>query len=104
MSIRKYLIQDFRPFVEMLKTNGFEYIEIYRKAEALVGETNSLALINLYFKDENRCKEMMRYDKFDSHRAHFLETLKFEAQTYPFTEAFDRTVKWLTEKKIIFGT
>jgi hypothetical protein len=61
MSIRKYFPLDFPKFIEALKEQGFEYIERYRKAEALVGDSNSIDFIDLYFKNDEAQSIMQEF-------------------------------------------
>lgn len=54
MSIRKYLVPDFKEQLEILARVGFKDLNAYRKAEALVGESKTVDLIQLYFSEQGR--------------------------------------------------
>ena len=66
MSIRKHFTPDFKDLVKTLIENGFQHLDMYAKAEALIGDSHSNALINKYHKhpaDKLFLNELNREDR-----------------------------------------
>jgi hypothetical protein len=91
MSIRKHYVQDFKQFIESLKNHGFTFFEQYRKANALIGESNTIAFINLYFLDANRRDIMMKFCS-QPYRNEFLSALLELSKDSKFLDAFDDAI------------
>lgn len=96
MSIRKYFPPDFPEFIELLKTHGIAYIERYRKAEALVGDSNSIALIDLYF-DKKFSRHLITCAPKET-QAVLLDVLLEERKYVSFEEAFSRAYQEFLRK------
>lgn len=87
MSIRKHFPPEFPEFIKLLKEYGFDYMGRYFKAEALIGDSNSIALIDRYFKDQFSMGIVCRAPH--EVRNLFLDLLLQERQYLPFDQAFD---------------
>lgn len=96
------MIEDFKPFIESLKRNGFTYFKQYKKAEALVGETNTLAFINMYFLDKDRKSQLMQFND-EPKRSEFLDLLTSQCRAKTFLPAFDMAVKIMEEPHGFFS-
>ena len=88
MSIRKHFTPDFPDFVRILTEHGFQYLDRYGKAEALVGDSNSNALINKYHLEPVN-KEVLNAMSLEN-RIYFFERLSeaLSKNGYPFDLAF----------------
>lgn len=90
MSIRKHYVPDFRQLLDSISEHGFIYLDFYRKAEALIGDSLSIALINLYFKDEDRRKKLQKY-KTQPHIKWYMRFFTEYVYKLPMDQAVDRS-------------
>lgn len=73
--------------IKTLKKEGLTHLERYRKAEALVGDSNSIALIDKYFHDQHSLGIVCLSPV--SLQCTFLDALWYARKTVPFEQAYD---------------
>jgi hypothetical protein len=96
MSIRKHFTPDFPHFVRLLTEYGFQYLDRYGKAEALIGDSNSNAIINVYHK--NQKDKALLENMVLSDRQAFFDTLQRELKDHNFDRAYGVAIYQYIEK------
>lgn len=87
MSFRKHFPPDFPELIELIKQEGFKYLDRYRRAEAMAGDSNSINLINTYFYEREKVEPILKYSTLV--QGEFLDDLAKERKYVCFERAFD---------------
>lgn len=88
MSFQTYHISDFKDFIQIIRNNGFSYIQGFFKANSIMGESDSIALIDMYFISPNGEREMMDKIENSDRLTDFIDELIEQRTCFPLETAF----------------
>ena len=96
MSINKRHTNTYRQELDLISKLGFKYLNGYRKAEFLLGESKAIELIHIYFSHEGGELAGM-IDERELHKEFVEKVLELESQNPKLTvaESFTMTCGYL---------
>ena len=96
MSIPKYYVLDIAEQLRMVQSTGFSYLDRYKKAEILVGDSKSVDMVQQYFSKEG--KFMINHLRESNKLDVFLEMLINDVHNHTyFADAFVKNYNLLND-------